>query len=135
MPRFEPMGSTVRDLCWPVRRAGDAGGKRMRDEEYQSDQVPAYGAREQPAVAARMTPHLRMTQVGTGLAVLAVLVTGAALLTFPRFTTASAPGVAWSALLLVCWVLRLGICVVQLVAWRQARAWWGVRREVGPAKL
>jgi hypothetical protein len=76
-----------------------------------------------------------MTQVGTGLAVLAVLAAVAALLTFPRFTTASASGIAWSVLLLVCCVLMLGICVVQLAAWRQAMAWWGGRREVGPAKL
>jgi hypothetical protein len=107
----------------------------MRDEEYQADQVAAYGAREQPAVAARMTPHLRMTQVGTALAGLSVVAVVAALLTFPRFTTASASGIGWGVLLLVACVLMLGICGVQLAAWRQAMAWWGGRRDVGPARL
>jgi hypothetical protein len=108
---------------------------RMRDEEYDSDQIPAYGAPEQPAVAARMTPHLRMTWVGAALAALSVLAAVAALVTFPRFTTASASGLGWAVLLLVCCVLMLAICGVQLAAWRQAMAWWRGRRDVGPAKL
>ncbi len=33
----------------------------MRDEGYSSEQIAAYGATAQPAIAARMTPHLRMT--------------------------------------------------------------------------
>jgi hypothetical protein len=107
----------------------------MRDEEYEADQIAAYGAREQPAVAARMAPHLRMTRVGAALATLSVAAAVAALITFPRFTTASASGLGWGVLLLVCCVLMLAICAVQLAAWRQAMAWWGGQREVGPAKL
>jgi len=121
-------------LAGATRRAAQEG-TRMRDEEYQADQIAAYGAREQPAVATRMTPHLRMTQVGAGLAVLSVLAALGALLTFPRFTTSSASGVGWSVLMLVCCVLMTAICGVQLAAWRQAMAWWLGRREVGPAKL
>jgi hypothetical protein len=104
----------------------------MRDEEYQSDQVAAYGASGQPAVAARMTPHLRMTQVGAGAAAASVLVAVGALVTFPRFTTATASGIGWGVLLLVCAVLMLGICVLQLAAWRQAMAWWRGERSTGP---
>lgn len=107
----------------------------MRDEEYQPEQVPAYGAREQPAVAARMTPHLRMTQVGAGAGALSVLVAVAALVTFPRFTTTTASGLGWAALVLGCALAMLGICVVQLVAWRQAMDWWRGRRDSGPARL
>jgi cytochrome bd-type quinol oxidase subunit 2 len=107
----------------------------MRDEEYESDQIAAYGAPEQPAVAARMAPHLRMTLVGAVLAALSVVAAVAALITFPRFTTASASGLGWGVLLLLCCVLMLAICAVQLAAWRQAMAWWGGRREVAPAKL
>ena len=107
----------------------------MRDEEYQPDQLAAYGAREQPAVAARMTPHLRMTRAGAGAAVLSVLATVAAVLTFPRFTTTTASGLGWAVLMLACCLAMLGICVVQLVAWRRAMDWWRGRRAEGPARL
>ena len=107
----------------------------MRDEEYQAGQIGAYGAQEQPAVAARMTPHLRLTQVGAGAGVASVVAAVAALVVFPRFTTASASGLGWSVLLGVCSLAMTGICVVQLVAWRQAMDWWRGRRDAGPTRL
>ena len=107
----------------------------MRDEEYQAEQIGVYGAGEQPAVAARMTPHLRLTQVGAATAVASVVAAVVALATFPRFTTAAASGMVWAVLMLVCSLLMLGICTVQLVAWRQAMAWWRGRREAPPAPL
>ena len=73
----------------------------MRDEEYQADQVAAYGASGQPAVAARMAPHLRMTRVGAVAAAASVLAAVGALVTFPRFTTATASGIGWGVFLLV----------------------------------
>ena len=106
----------------------------MRDEEYQADQVGAYGAREQPALAARMTPHLRLTQAGTVSAALSVLASVAALLTFPRFTTASS-GEGWAVLALVAALAMLAICVVQVLAWRQAMRWWRGERDAGPVTL
>ncbi|WP_375430249.1 hypothetical protein [uncultured Friedmanniella sp.] len=106
----------------------------MRDEEYPADQIGTYGAGEQPAVAARMTPHLRLTQTGTVAAGLAVVVSAVAVASFPRFTT-EATGVGWAVFALVCAVLMLGICVVQLVAWRQAMAWWRGQRSTPPAPL
>ena len=106
----------------------------MRDEEHPAAASGAYGAGDQPAVAARMTPHLRLTQAGTVVATLAVVVAGWAVASFPRFTI-EATGVGWAVFALVCAVLMLGICVVQLVAWRQAMAWWRGRRAAAPAAL
>lgn len=106
----------------------------MRDEEYQAEQIGTYGASEQPAVAARMTPHLRLTQVGTALGVLAVATSLAALVTFPRFTSVDT-GQGWAVLALVCCFVLVDICVVQLVAWRQAMAWWRGQRATAPVKL
>ena len=107
----------------------------MRDEEYEADQVAAYGASGQPAVAARMTPHLRMTQVGTGAAAASVVAAAGALLTFPRFTTATASGIGWAVVQLVCCLAMVAICVLQLLAWRQAMAWWRGERSSGPVTL
>lgn len=107
----------------------------MRDEEYQADQVAAYGASGQPAVAARMSPHLRMTQVGAGAALGSVLAAAGALGTFPRFSTATDSGLGWAVLLLVCTVAMVGLCVLQLLAWRQAMAWWRGERDTAPATL
>ena len=55
------------------------------DQGYSTDQIAAYGASEQPAIAARMAPHLRMTYIGTGCAVLAVVGAAAALISYPSF--------------------------------------------------
>ncbi len=107
----------------------------MHDEEYQADQVAAYGASGQPAVVARMTPHLRMTQVGTAAAAASVLAAAGAVATFPRFTTVTATGIGWGILLLVCAVLMLGICLLQVLAWRRAMAWWRGERGTGPRTL
>jgi len=106
----------------------------MRDEEYEADQIAAYGATEQPAVAARMTPHLRLTQLGAVAAGLSVVTAVAALFTFPRFTSADT-GQGWAVVALISGLLMLGICIVQLAAWRQAMAWWRGRREAGPVTL
>lgn len=106
----------------------------MRDEEYPADQIGAYGAGEQPAVAARMSPHLRLAQVGTGVGGAAAVAAAAAIASFPRFT-AEATGVSWAVLALVCALLMTGICVVQLLAWRQAMAWWRGQRPTPPARL
>jgi len=107
----------------------------MRAEEYQDDQIGVHGSGEQPAAAVPMSPHLRLTQVGAALAGLSVLASVGALATFPRFATATATGIGWSVLLLVCCLLMLAICAVQVVAWRQAMAWWRGRRDVGPTRL
>ncbi len=106
----------------------------MRDEEYPADQIGAYGESEQPAIASRMRPHLRLAEVGTGVGALATVAAAVAIALFPRFT-AEATGISWGVLALVCALLMTGICVVQLLAWRQAMDWWLGRRPAPPARL
>lgn len=106
----------------------------MRDEEYRADQLGSYGAGGQPAVATQMTPHLRLTWAGTVAGALGTVAAGVALVRFPRFTT-EATGVGWGVLALVCAVVMTGICVVQLLAWRQGMAWWTGRRDTPPVRL
>lgn len=99
----------------------------MGDEGYSSEQIAAYGATAQPAIAARMTPHLRMTLIGAACAGLAVLTSLAALLTFPMFNDRDT-GAGWAVVALVTAVLMLAVCGIQVAVWRRAMASWrGVR--------
>jgi len=101
----------------------------MRDAEYRAEQIAAYGSTEQPAIAARMRPHLRLTQAGVACAAVGVVLAAAALALFPSFT-GSAEGRGWAVTALVSAVVMLAICVTQLVVWRIAMASWrGVRPE------
>ncbi|GAA2107584.1 hypothetical protein GCM10009841_27740 [Microlunatus panaciterrae] len=101
----------------------------MRDEQYRPDDIGAYGAREQPAIVARMTPHLRLTQVGNLLALVAVILTVAAQLTYPQ-SFASVTGRAAMVTALVSSVLLLLICSFQHFAWLRAMAEWKGQRDV-----
>ena len=99
----------------------------MRDKGYSSEQIAAYGATEQPAIAARMTPHLRMTFIGTACAALGVGTSLAAVLTFPKFSDRDV-GAAWAVVALITAVLTFVICVLQVAVWRRAMASWrGIR--------
>ncbi len=99
----------------------------MRDEEYSSKQIAAYGATAQPAIAARMTPHLRMTLIGSVCAALAVAASLMAVLTVPRFNDRNT-GPTWAVVALIMAVLMLAICISQVLVWRRAMASWrGVR--------
>ena len=101
----------------------------MQDAEYPAEQIAAYGSTEQPAIAARMTPHLRLTQVGVGCGAVGVVLAAAALATFPSFS-GGPEGRGWAVTALVAAIGMLAICVVQLVVWRIAMASWrGVRPE------
>ncbi len=42
----------------------------MRDEQYAAQDLPSYGAHEQPAIVSRTRRHLRTTLLGTIVAVL-----------------------------------------------------------------
>ena len=98
------------------------------DQGYSTDQIAAYGSSEQPAIAARMAPHLRMTYVGAGCAVLSVITAAAALANFPQFSDES--GVGWAVTALVAALVMLAICVIQVAVWRRAMASWrGIRPE------
>ncbi len=100
----------------------------MRDARYSPEQIGAYGATEQPAVAARMTPHLRMTEIGAGFALVAVVCAVLAVERFPAFSDSGATGVGWAITALVGAVLILAICVIQVAVWLRAMASWRGQR-------
>src|SRR5918997_2699876 len=101
----------------------------MRDVEYPADEIAAYGSTAQPAIAARMAPHLRLVTAGLACAVVAVVLAAAALATFPSFTGAP-EGRGWAVTAVVAAVAMLAACVIQFVVWRRAMASWrGVRPE------
>jgi hypothetical protein len=95
----------------------------MSQDEDLPRQVAAYGATAQPAIAARMAPHRRLTQIGTACGVVAVIAATAAVIVFPRFAGAG-PGLAWAVGALVSSALMLVICVIQVAVWRRAMASW-----------
>jgi|SoiMethySBSTD1v2_1073268.scaffolds.fasta_scaffold61822_4 hypothetical protein len=95
----------------------------MSEDEGLPTQIAAYGATAQPAIAARMTPHLRLTMIGTACAALGVVAAAAAVVMFPSFAGAG-PGLAWAVGALISAVLMLAICVIQVVVWRRAMASW-----------
>lgn len=96
----------------------------MRDEEYRPEQIPSYGTHEQLALAERMRPLLRMTQIGNGFALLAVLAAVAAVVTYPTNLYGEDRGRGWTIATLVCSALLLGICTFQHVCWLRAMAVW-----------
>jgi len=99
----------------------------MRDQGYSSEQIAAYGATAQPAIAARMIPHLRMTVIGLACAAVSVVTSLAAVLTFPQFSARNT-GEVWAAIALITAGLMFAICAVQALVWRRAMASWrGIR--------
>ncbi len=96
----------------------------MRDEEYQPEQIPSYGGGEQLALAARMRPQLRLTQVGNGFAVLGVLAAVAALVTYPTNLYGVDAGRAYAVGALICSVVLLALCTFQHFCWLRAMAVW-----------
>jgi hypothetical protein len=95
----------------------------MSEDQDQSSQVPAYGATAQPAIAARMAPHLRLTQIGAACGLVSVVAAIAAVVNFPSFADGGT-GLAWAVGALVSAVLMLAICVIQVAVWRRAMASW-----------
>ncbi|MCW2810886.1 MAG: hypothetical protein JWP61_1344 [Friedmanniella sp.] len=101
----------------------------MRDPEYDPEDIGAYGATEQPAVAARMVPHLRLVWVGAGVALLGTVTAAGAVATFPAFSSQDT-GRGWAVAALGAAVGMLAACVVQVLVWRRAMASWrGVRPQ------
>jgi hypothetical protein len=99
----------------------------VQNAEYPADLIPEYGATEQPAIAARMAPHLRMTYAGAVCAAGSVVLAVAALAVFPFFTDDRA-GLGWAIAALVAAVLMLAICLIQVAVWRRAMASWRGQR-------
>jgi hypothetical protein len=109
----------------------------MQDEDYEAQQIPAYGGHAQPALAERMAPELRMTAAGTACGALAVATSVAALVVFPDFGGATR-GSDWAVMALVASVVMVAIALVQLVAWRRAMAVWRGQRSddlTGPTRV
>jgi hypothetical protein len=99
----------------------------MSEYEDPSRPIAAYGATAQPAIAARMAPHLRLTQIGAICAAIAVLAAAVAVILFPSFAGAEA-GRGWAIGALVSAGLMLVVCVIQVAVWRRAMASWSGRR-------
>jgi hypothetical protein len=95
----------------------------MRDVEYQPDEIGAYGATAQPAIAGRMAPHLRMVQIGAISAVAGVICAVIALIRFPSFDDQSS-GVGWAVTALVAGVAVLVGAVIQVAVWQRAMSSW-----------
>lgn len=108
---------------------------KMRDGEYRPEQIPSYGTHEQLALAERTRGVLRRTQLGTGLAVLAVLLAVVALLTFPTNLFGQPDGRGWAVAVLVCSVLLLGVCAFQHFSWLRAGAAWRGERDTDVRQL
>src|SRR5688500_16455339 len=75
----------------------------MSHDEDPTRQVPAYGDTAQPAIAARMAPHLRLTQIGALCGLVSVIAATAAVVIFPSFDGGT--GLAWAVGALVSAVL------------------------------
>jgi hypothetical protein len=118
-------GSARRAACFPTTRSWSARFMlpSMGAQRDRSRQAAAYGATAQPAIAARMAPHMRLTQIGAVCALLAVLATVGAILLFPRFAGAG-PGLSWAVGALISAILMLVICVIQVIVWRRAMSSW-----------
>ena len=70
-----------------------------------------------------MAPHLRLTRVGAGVALLGVVAAAVGLVEVPWFS-ASGTGERWAVALLVAAVLMLAVCAAQLLLWQRAYAVW-----------
>lgn len=108
----------------PVGRVRARREQSVLDEEYDPQQIPGYGLRAQPALAARMEPQLRLTQAGNVVAGLAIVAGIAAYYTFPGFS-----GSGWAVAALASSVVMLVVCSVQHLAWTRAMAEWRGERD------
>jgi heme/copper-type cytochrome/quinol oxidase subunit 4 len=95
----------------------------MRDVEYQPDEIGAYGATAQPAIAARMAPHLRMVQAGAVSALAGVVCAAVALIRFPSFDDGPS-GSGWAVTALLAAIAVLAGCVIQVAVWQRAMSSW-----------
>lgn len=97
--------------------------EELTDEGYRREEIAEYGATAQPAVAARMAPHLRMIRVGAACALVAVIFAVLAVVRFPAFDNEST-GLGWAVAALVASVAVLAGCVIQVATWQRAIASW-----------
>ncbi len=100
----------------------------MRDEEYEPDQIGEYGVRAQPALVARMKPHLRMTQIGNAVALLALVAAVVGVVRYPDYGTSD--GFGWAVATLVCSALLMAICSFQHFCWLRGMTEWSGRADL-----
>lgn len=97
------------------------------DQGYSAAEIGAYGDQQQPAIAARMAPQLRMVQIGGVAAVAGVGCAVGAVARFPAFEVGDGGG-AWAVVALVGAVAMLAIAAIQLLTWQRALASWRGQR-------
>lgn len=100
----------------------------MRDEEYAAEDIPSYGAHEQPAIVARTRRHLRTTLLGVAIAGLGAAASAAGLLTYPDIDGRHT-GRGWVLALFVSSVAMLIVCLWQHLSWRRASEVWHGQRD------
>ena len=99
----------------------------MRDEQYAADDLPSYGAHEQPAIVSRTARHLRKTRLGVAVAAVGLACALAGLVTYPDIDGVFS-GRGWVVAAVWCSVAMLVLCIWQHLSWRRASAvWHGVR--------
>lgn len=103
----------------------------MGRQDYAVSEIGAYGVRAQPAVVARMRPHLRLTRIGVVASAVAVGAAIGALATFAQFT---GWGLLFPLLLLGAAVVMAAVCALQAWVWSEAMAEWSGRRDVNLAR-
>ena len=100
----------------------------MRDEQYAAEDLPSYGAHEQPAIVSRTRRHLRTTLLGTIVAALSLVSAVAALVTYPDIDGVF-QGRGWARAMVWCSVAMLVLCLWQHLSWLRATAVWHGRRH------
>lgn len=100
----------------------------MRDEQYAAQDLPSYGAHEQPALVSRTHGQLRKTLIGTVVAALGVGSAIAGLVSYPDIDGVH-QGRGWTQAMLAVAVAMLVLCLWQHVSWMRASAVWHGRRD------
>jgi hypothetical protein len=100
----------------------------MRDEQYAPQDLPSYGAHEQPALVSRTHRHLRTTRLGVVVAAVGLGCAVVALLTYPDIDGVY-EGRSWVVTLVGCNVAMLVLCLWQHLSWRRASQVWHGQRD------
>lgn len=100
----------------------------MRDERYPAEDIPSYGAHEQPVLVSRTRRHLRTTLLGVVIAAAGVGCALAGLLTYPDIDGVHR-GRGWVVATVWCSAAMLVLCLWQHLSWRRAWQVWHGRRD------
>lgn len=100
----------------------------MRDEQYAAEDLPAYGAHQQPALLSRTQRHRWTTRIGVLVAGVGLGCAVAGLLTYPDIDGFHR-GRNWVVGLVCCSAAMTVLCLVQHLSWRRAAQVWHGRRD------